>query len=413
MTAFPVVGVRTRATRVSRRLSAEEVRERRVKRLVGTIWGLLVLNVLSFAPGVSVIPISSSLGKALTQGALSLAVLLALILNPRVKFRPNVFLLLVTLLALEAVVTEFTTQYLVGTGYRTFRFVEFVAVLWLLSPYWARPDMLIVRCHLKSMLWVLGSVALGYIISPGKAMAGGRLNGAIWPIDATQVAHYAAVTIGMVVIYWFCGQLKGRTTAAIVVLSAVILLLTHTRTALVGLAVGLVVGGLSLIAVTPRVRRLFGAIAAIAVIAFAAASSAITSWMARGEGSTELTNLSGRTNFWGPLLAYPRTTFQEIFGFGLSNGSFNGLPVDSNWMISYQDQGLFGVVGCAVILVYLLIAACFQSRGVRRALALFFVVYCLTASFTEDGITNPSTYMLDVTVAASLLLPTFRNRRAA
>ena len=138
------------------------------------------------------------------------------------------------------------------------------------------------------------------------------------------------------------------------------------------------------------------------------------SWnVARGQGSSELTNLSGRTNFWGPLLAYPRTTFQEIFGFGLSNGSFNGLPVDSNWMISYQDQGLFGVVGCAIILVYLLIAACLQSRGVRRALALFFVVYCLVASFTEDGITNPSTYLLDVTVAASLLLPTFRNRRTA
>jgi hypothetical protein len=410
MTALPLVGVRTRASRASRRLSAAEASERRLKRRVGTIWGLLVLNVLSFAPGVSVIPISASVGKALTQGALGLAVLLALIVNPKVKFRPNVFLLLVTLMALEAVVTEFTAHYLVGTGYRTFRYAEFVAVLWLLSPYWARADMLIVRCHLKAMLWVLGSVALGYIISPGKAMSGGRLNGVIWPIDATQVAHYAAVTIGMVIIYWFCGQMRGRIALFTVAWVMAILLLTHTRTALVGLAVGVLVGGLSLLAVTPRVRKLFGALAAIAAVAFATASSAITSWMARGQGSGQLTNLSGRTNFWGPLLAYPRTTFQEILGFGLSNGSFNGLPVDSNWMISYQDQGLFGVVMCAIILVYLLIAACFQSRGVRRALALFFVIYCLVASFTEDGITNPSTYLLDVTVAASLLLPTFRNR---
>lgn len=410
MTALPLVGVRTRASRASRRLSAAEASERRLKRSVGTIWGLLILNVLSFAPGVSVIPIPASVGKALTQGALSLAVLLALIVNPKVKFRPNVFLLLVTLMALEAVVTEFTAHYLVGTGYRTFRYVEFVAALWLLSPYWARADMLIVRCHLKAMLWVLGSVALGYIISPGKAMSGGRLNGAIWPVDATQVAHYAAVTIGMVIIYWFCRQMRGRIALFTVVWVMAILLLTHTRTALVGLAVGVLVGGLSLLAVTPRVRKLFGALAAIAAIAFATASSAITSWMARGQGSEQLTNLSGRTNFWGPLLAYPRTTFQEILGFGLSNGSFNGLPVDSNWMISYQDQGLFGAVMCAIILVYLLIAACFQSRGVRRALALFFVIYCLVASFTEDGITNPSTYLLDVTVAASLLLPTFRNR---
>jgi hypothetical protein len=413
VTALPVLGVRTRATRVSRRLSDAEVSEQRLKRRVGTIWGLLLLNVLSFAPGVSVIPIPGSVGKALTQGALSLAVILALILNPKLKLRPNVFLLLVTLMAAEAVMTEFGAQYPVGTGFRTFRYVEFAVVLWLLSPYWGRPDMLLVRCHLKAMLWILGSVALGLIVSPGHAMAGGRLGGAIWPIDATQVAHYAAIAIGMVVIYWFCGQMRGRTTLLIVVFSMVILLLTHTRTAIVALIAGLLVGGLSLIAATPRVRRLFAAVAIGAVAAFAAASSAITSWMARGQQSNELTNLSGRTGFWGPLLAYPRTLFQEIFGFGLSNGSFNGLPVDSNWMLSYQQQGLFGVVMCAVILVYLLITACFQSRGGRRALALFFVVYCLIASFTEDGITDPSPYLLDITVAASLLLPIARSRRAA
>ena len=64
MTALPLVGVRTRASRASRRLSAAEASERRLKRRVGTIWGLLVLNVLSFAPGVSVIPIPASVGKA-------------------------------------------------------------------------------------------------------------------------------------------------------------------------------------------------------------------------------------------------------------------------------------------------------------------------------------------------------------
>lgn len=413
MTTLPLIGVRTRATRMSRQLSAAEAGERRLKRRIGTIWGLLVLNVLSFAPGVSVIPVPSSVGKAFTQGALTLALILALILNPRIKFRPNVFLLLVTLLALEAVMTELGAQYPKGTGFRTFRYVEFVAVLWLLSPYWSRADMLLVRCHLKSMLWVLGSVALGLIVSPGHAMVGGRLGGAIWPIPATQVAHYGAVTIGMVVIYWFCGQIRGRTTLLIVSVSMILLLLSHTRTALVAMVAGLLVGGFSLIVVTPRVRKLFGTIAVVAGVAFATASSAITSWMARGQGSTQLTNLSGRTGFWGPLLATPRTRFQEIFGFGLSNGSFNGLPIDSNWMLSYQQQGLFGVVMCAVILVYLLIAACFQSRGVRRALVLFFVVYCLIASFTEDGITDPSTYMLDVTVAASLLLPFSKNRSVA
>jgi len=79
VTALPFLGVRTRATRVSRRLTAAEVSERQLKHRIGTIWGLLVLNVLSFAPGLSVIPIPSSIGKAITQGALVLALLLALV----------------------------------------------------------------------------------------------------------------------------------------------------------------------------------------------------------------------------------------------------------------------------------------------------------------------------------------------
>lgn len=411
MTSVPVVGVRIRSARATRQRTAADI-DRRLTRRIGLIWGLLVLNVLSFADGVSLIPIPASVGKAITQGALTLALLLALLVNPRLRFRPNVFLFLVTLLSLETVVTVFGARYALGTSYRTFRMVEFAAVLWLLSPFWDRGDMLLVRCHLKAMLWVLASVVLGFVISPGWAMQGGRLNGAIWPIASTQVAHYSAVTIGIAAIYWFCGRMRGRTALFIVGLSAVILVLTHTRTALVGMIAGLLVSGLSLIAATPRVRRLFAVVGAVAIVAFGAASSQIVSWMARGEGSTQLSNLSGRTNFWGPLLAFPRNKFEEIFGFGVSNGTFNGLPVDSNWMLSYQDQGLFGVVVCALILIYLLIAACFQSRGMRRALALFFVVYCILASFTEDGITNASTYMLDVTVAASLLLPAASRRSA-
>ena len=63
--------------------------------------------------------------------------------------RPNVFLCLATLLALEAILTSLQAQY-VGTVDRTFRFAEFVATLWLLTPFWGRRDLLLVRAHLKS-----------------------------------------------------------------------------------------------------------------------------------------------------------------------------------------------------------------------------------------------------------------------
>jgi hypothetical protein len=100
----------------------------------------------------------------------------------------------------------------------------------------------------------------------------------------------------------------------------------------------------------------------------------------------------------------PRTRFEEIFGFGLSNASINGHPIDSNWLAAYMQEGLFGVVVCAAILAWLLVTAFFQPRGVRRALALFLVTYCMIASITEDSFTNASTYLLHLTVAASLLI---------
>ena len=66
------------------------------------------------------------------------------------------------------------------------------------------------------------------------------------------------------------------------------------------------------------------------------------------------------------------------------------------------------MVVCAAILLWLLVTAYFKPRGVQRALALFLVTYCLVASFTEVGFTDVSPYLLDLTVAASLLVPASR-----
>ena len=54
-----------------------------------------------------------------------------------------------------------------GTIYRTFRLAGFVARLWLLTPWWGRRDLLLVRSHLAVLSAVLGSVVLGLVIAPG------------------------------------------------------------------------------------------------------------------------------------------------------------------------------------------------------------------------------------------------------
>ena len=384
------------------------MRERSVRRRVGLAWGLLVLNALTYYG--SVVHIPSTVGKLITQGALPVALLVALTVNRRVIVRPNVFLCLVSLLVIEALVTTLQPQY-VGTVYRTFRLAEFVAVLWLLTPWWGRRDLLLVRYYLISLSVALGTVLLGLLVAPGHALAGGRLTGVLWAIPATEVAHYAAVTAGLVVVLWLGGMVRGRVTLLVAVAGVALIVLSHTRTALVGMVAGLLVAGLSLIVAKARARKFFAVAGVVVSIGVMTAAGVVTNWLARGQNAAELTSLTGRTDFWHLVLDLPRTRFQEIFGFGLSNGSFNGLPIDSNWLVAYLEQGLFGVIICAVMVLFLLVAAFFQPPGTRRALALFLITYCLVASFTQVGFAQPTTYLLELTLAASLLVPPVAARR--
>jgi O-Antigen ligase len=393
-----------RGVTVLPRDGADERHERMVRQRVGIAWGLLFFNTLTFFPHTSVLPLPGSVGKAIAQAALPAALLVVLSINRKALIRPNVLLCLVTVLVAGTVLTTLQPEHF-GTVYRTARYAGFVATLWLLTPWWGRRDVLLLRCHLTTLGVLLGSVLLGLAVAPGTARPGGRLGGAIWPMPPTQVAHYAAVTTGLVVVLWFSGHMRGRTTLVVSVVSVAVLLLSHTRTALAALIAGILVAGLSLIAAKARVRKLFASVGAVAAVAVMTSSAVIATWLARGQDSQGLSNLTGRTEVWGPLLAAPRDKFQEIFGFGLGNASFNGLPIDSNWLASYQQQGLFGMAVCAIILVFMLVASYFQPRGARRALALFLVTYCLIASFTEVGFTDASPYLLDLVVAASLLMP--------
>jgi len=294
--------------------------------------------------------------------------------------------------------------------YRTVRFGEFIAVLWLLSPLADRRDLLFARCHLKALGVVLGSVLLGFLLSPSRALAEGRLSGEFWPITPVQVADYAAVALGLLVVLWFCGELSGRKTLPAVVLTGIMLLLTHTRTEVIALMAGLLVAGLSMFTVRARVRRLFASIAITVSIAATAFSSVLTTWLARGENSEQLTNLTGRTNVWGAVVNTPRDWYQMLFGFGLSNKGSNGLPIDSNWLAAYYDLGLVGVAIIAAFLLFVLVSAYFQPRSERRALALFLVTYLLVTSYTETGLSDASMYLLELALAASLLVPRAQDR---
>jgi hypothetical protein len=403
----PTIALR-RAPRSAPR-SAGAASERSARRLVRATWFLLVLNVLTFYPRTwsgepLVLPIPSAVGKLVTQGALPVALLLALAVNRRRVIRPSMYLGLYSLLIVEVVISALQARHF-GTIYRTFRLATFVSTLWLLTPWWGRKDFFLVKCHLQAMAAVLGLVVLGFIVSPSRAMGGGRLGGDFWPTPPTQVAEFAAITMGLVIVLWFCRQLSGRIALFACTVGSFVLIESHTRTALVAMAAGLLVAGLSVISVNRRVRTMFAWVTGIVTVAVLTLSSFLTTWLSRGEGTQQLTDLTGRTNIWAAVENMPRDKFQVIFGYGLSNKSYNGLPVDSNWLAGYLDEGLAGVILSALVLLFVLVSAFFMPIGKSRALALFLSTYVLIASFTETGFSDASTYLLELTLAASLIMP--------
>src|SRR4029078_6106059 len=137
-------------------------------------------------------------------------------------------------------------EFMVSSTYRSARYLTFLLVAWLLTPWWGRRDMLLLRCHRLCRAVVLGVGLLGAALAPGAALGGGRLSGVLWPVPPPQVAHYAATMFGTSVLLWMCKVIGGRHAAMLVIVSAAVLVATHTRTALVGLLAGLLVGGASL-----------------------------------------------------------------------------------------------------------------------------------------------------------------------
>jgi hypothetical protein len=385
----------------TRRTSSDPALDRRLL----LAWSATFLNVLPFSGVAVLLPIPGALGQLISQGALPLAVLLALLANPRGLLRPNAYVVLLSAMCLLALMVSLHNPFVLGSTFRAVRLAGFVLVLWLLSPFWGRRDLALLRCHRICLMVVTASVVVGGFIAPGKAFSfQGRLSGVIWPIYPTEVAHYASVLMGITVLLWMCQVVSGRSAALTLGMTIPVLLATHTRTALLGGAVALLVASASLLLARSRARRawMWGGLVAPCVLAIFA--SELVSWFLRGQSSEEAAGLTGRTAVWSDVLSHPRPLSQQIFGSGMSNLSYDGLPIDSNWVGTYIDLGLVGVFIEMVILAVLLVTALTRPSGPGSAAAIFLVVYCIFASITQTGMSGPSVYLLDLAVASAVLM---------
>ncbi|CBG69456.1 MULTISPECIES: membrane protein [Streptomyces] len=374
-------------------------------KIVGTVWGLLVLNTLGSAGARTIVPLPRSLIQMVTMGSLVAAFALALVVNPRLRVRPNAYLFLLTLLLVPSVISSADLESGLGAVFRCARLALFVSTLWLLTRWWDG-ELRFVRLHIRMYFVVLASVALGAVVSPGAALPelyGGRLVGALWPLTPPQIGQYAAVIIGLSVLL-LLGRRTTRGSAALVIVPSLVLLaLTHTRTATLGMLIGLVLAIGSLFLTSTAARRFFAWVVLCAAVAAVGFGPALRSWFLRGQSQENFTSLTGRAKVWEALLAAPRTTSEYLFGMGLGDKSFGGLPIDNSWLAVFNEQGMAGVTLVAAIVVVLGGVALLRPPSLSRACAIFLISYCGIASYTEAGLGDASPYLLHLAVAASLL----------
>ncbi|MYT28618.1 MULTISPECIES: membrane protein [unclassified Streptomyces] len=374
-------------------------------RTVGIVWGLLVLNTLGSAGAKTIIPLPRSLIQLVTMGSLVAAFALALALNLRLRIRASAYLFLLTLLLVSSVLSSAHLESGFGALFRCARLALFVGTLWLLSRWWDG-GLTFVRHHIRMYFAVLGSVAAGLVVSPGAALPdlyGGRLVGALWPLTPPQIGQYAAVITGLAVLLVLGRRTDKASAAVVIVPSLVLLALTHTRTATLGLLIGLALAIGSLLLTSAAARRFFTWAVLCATVAAVGFSSALQTWFLRGQDQENLTSLTGRAKVWDALLAAPRTTLEQLFGVGLGDKSFGGLPIDNSWLAVYNEQGLTGVALVAAIIIVLGGVALLRPPSLPRACAIFLISYCAIASYTEAGLGDASPYLLHLAVAASLL----------
>ena len=372
----------------------------------GVAWALLILNTLGSTGAKTVIPLPRSVSQLVTMGSLMTAFVIALALNKHLRIRPSAYLLLLTALLGTSILASADLQEGAGALFRCFRLTVFVSTLWLLTRWWDG-GFSFVRYHIRTYAVVLASVAIGLVISPGNAMPeeyGGRLSGAIWPLTPPQIGQYAAVISGLTLLLWFGRRTTWRSALMIVVPVLGLLMLTHTRTATLGLVAGLAVAFLSMMLTSARARKVFAWTVGVGGVAGVVLAGALQTWFLRGQSADNFSSLTGRAKVWDALLEAPRTTLEYIFGVGLTDKSYDGLPIDNSWLAIYHEQGFVGITLVAGFLLTLVVVAVLRPPSLARACAIFLITYCISASYTEAGLGDASPYLLHLALAASLLV---------
>lgn len=265
-------------------------------------------------------------------------------------------------------------------------------------------------------LWsLLSAMALVAVVAAatgiGTLLSDGRLGGGIPEIHPNELASLSAVPLIGGVVLVLRGGVRLWALAVVVMLFTIVVA-SGSRTALLAVALAVVLALLS----NGRLGR--GVVIALLMalpVSYAIASftDVFESLASRG-GATEATGtLDSRFNAWRPVLAWSWTSWEKWIGVGLSVKEVavddKWVPVqvlDSSWVSLLAQGGIIGFAISAALLGWCVLSALLSRE--RRGLMLPLLTLILVGSLTESGLVDSAVPFVVFLAASSVL--THRSR---
>ncbi|GAA1133948.1 membrane protein [Kribbella jejuensis] len=394
------------------------------------LWCLFVLGVQPWSSRVAAPQGTTGSTNSMAKGVLLGVVFLVAVAATRPGFRTRVnpASWLYVMYVLFACATAFLLAEPMGPLTRLARFLiglVFVFLLW--RPLIQVPERL-VRAHLWAHVLLAATVVLSLAYSPSQAWrplrslgAGSRLQGVIIPMLPPRVGEVGAILLGLALIGLFARKLSALPAFALIGLGGVLIAASRTRTSAAAVAFGLV------IALIITRKTWLGRIACLAVpallgLAFLTIGSLHT-WLLRGQGTRQITSLSGRTTSWHAVVDEKVSTQTAIIGHGLGNkrvlltrgeGDVDVMAIDNSWLGLYWETGLLAVAIVALALILAWVSVLRAPTPYIRACGALLLGYVTAASLNESGLSDLSSMTVHLLVAAAICdADRLRQRRRA
>ncbi|TWD83300.1 O-antigen ligase [Kribbella amoyensis] len=382
------------------------------------LWCLLVLGVQPWSSRAAAPQGTTGSTNSLMKGVLLGAIFLIVLAATRPGFRTRIspVTTLYVMYVLFASATVFLLADPVGPLLRLARLMVGLVLLFLLwRPLLQTPERLL-RAHLWAHLLLAATIVASLAYAPGQAWrplsafgTGYRLQGVIIPMLPPRVGEVGAILLGLAIIAFVCRKLALIPATAFIGLGMTLIALSRTRTAAAAIAFGL------FLALLLTRKTWFGRIVALGVpgligLLFMVVPTLHT-WLVRGQGTRQITSLSGRTTSWQAVIDEEVSLQTAIIGHGLGNkrvllrrgeGDIDVMAIDNSWLGLYWETGLLAVaiVGIAVIVAWVSVLR--APTPYVKACGALLLGYVTAASLNESGLSDLSSMTLHLLVAAAV-----------